>query len=69
MIVQSKGLVVPELYKRSIKLIQLPDKFVRNHNGLVNEIVTVLSHLVQNLVRSILARLSTGLTGHSQWVD
>ena len=39
------------------------------HHGLLNQSVAVFTHVLQDLVSSIVARCSGGLGGHSQRVD
>lgn len=39
------------------------------HDGLLNQSVAVFTHVLQDLVSSIVASCGGGLGGHSQWVD
>lgn len=39
------------------------------HDGLLNQCVTVLTHVLQDFIGSIVASCSGRLGGHSQWVD
>lgn len=39
------------------------------HDGLLNQSVAVFTHVLQDLVSSIVAGCGGGLGGYSQWVD